>query len=55
MPLATLPIGLFVSWRVLVETPGPGHNRLLAISGVQLLAFAGMMCWGILRSADVMR
>jgi 1,4-dihydroxy-2-naphthoate octaprenyltransferase len=55
MPLATLPIGLFVSWRVLVETPGPGHNRLLAISGVQLLAFAGMMCLGILRSADVMR
>jgi 1,4-dihydroxy-2-naphthoate octaprenyltransferase len=55
MPLVTLPIGLFVSWRVLVEAPGPGHNRLLAISGVQLLAFAGMMCWGILRSAEVMR
>lgn len=55
MPLVTLPIGLFVGWRVLVEAPGPGHNRLLAISGVQLLAFAGMMCWGLLRSADVMR
>ncbi|MFM2168184.1 MAG: 1,4-dihydroxy-2-naphthoate octaprenyltransferase [Verrucomicrobiota bacterium] len=55
MPFVTLPIGLFVSWRVLVESPGPGHNRLLAISGVQLLAFAGMMCWGILRSAEVMR
>lgn len=50
MPLATLPIGLFVAWRVVVESPGPGHNRLLAISGLQLLAFGGLLCWGILRS-----
>lgn len=55
MPLITLPVGLFVCWRILVEEPGRGHNRLLAISGVQLLAFAGMLCWGILRSPDVMR
>ena len=55
MPLITLPVGLFVAWRILVEEPGRGHNRLLAISGVQLLAFAGMLCWGILRSPDVMR
>lgn len=55
MPLITLPVGLFIGWRILVEEPGRGHNRLLAISGAQLLAFAGMLCWGISRSADVMR
>jgi 1,4-dihydroxy-2-naphthoate octaprenyltransferase len=54
MPLITLPVGLFVAWRVVVEPPGRGHNRLLAMSGVQLLAFAALMCWGILRSAEVM-
>ncbi len=55
LPLATLPIGLFVAWRVLVAPPGKGHNRLLAISGVQLLAFAFLLCWGILKGADAMR
>ncbi|MBE7496017.1 MAG: 1,4-dihydroxy-2-naphthoate polyprenyltransferase [Verrucomicrobiaceae bacterium] len=54
MPLITLPVGLFVAWRVVVEPPGRGHNRLLAMSGVQLLAFAALMCRGILRSAEVM-
>lgn len=54
MPLITLPVGLFVAWRVVVEPPGRGHNRLLAMSGVQLLVFATLMCWGILRSAEVM-
>lgn len=55
LPLVTLPIGLFVSWRVLVEAPGKGHNRLLAMSGAQLLAFAFLLCWGIVKGADVMR
>lgn len=55
MPLVTLPVGLFIAWRVFVEPPSRGHNRLLAISGAQLLAFAALMCWGIVRSADVMR
>ena len=55
LPLITLPIGLFVAWRVIAEPPGRGHNRLLAMSGVQLLLFAGLMCWGIVKSADVMR
>ncbi len=55
LPLITLPIGLFVAWRVLVEAPGKGHNRLLAMSGVQLLAFAFLLCWGILKGPEVMR
>ena len=54
LPLATLPIGLFVAWRVIVEPPSRGHNRLLAMSGAQLLAFAALMCWGIVNAKDVM-
>jgi len=54
LPLVTLPIGLFVAWRVIVEPPGRGHNRLLAMGGAQLPAFAALMCWGILKGAEVM-
>ncbi len=54
LPLTTLPIGLFVAWRVIVEPPSRGHNRLLAMSGAQLLAFAALMCWGIIKAKDVM-
>jgi 1,4-dihydroxy-2-naphthoate octaprenyltransferase len=54
LPLATLPIGLFVAWRVIVEPPGRGHNRLLAMSGAQLLAFAALMCWAIVKARYVM-
>lgn len=54
LPLATLPIGLFVAWRVIVEPPGRGHNRLLAMSGVQLPVFAALMCWAIVKARDVM-
>jgi hypothetical protein len=45
---------LFVAWRVIVEPPSRGHNRLLAMSGAQLLAFAALMCWGIVNAKDVM-
>jgi len=54
LPLATLPIGLFVAWRVIAEPPSRGHNRLLAMSGAQLLAFAALMCWAIVNAKDVM-
>ena len=54
LPLVTLPIGLFLVWRVIAEPPSRGHNRLLAMSGVQLLIFASLMCWGILKAKDVM-
>jgi 1,4-dihydroxy-2-naphthoate octaprenyltransferase len=47
LPLLTLPVGLFIAWRVVVEPPGRGHNRLLALGGLQLLSFAGLLCWGI--------
>lgn len=55
MPLVTLPIGLFIAWRVWAEAPGRGHNRLLAMSGAQLLFFAILLCWGITKSAEVMK
>ncbi len=54
LPLITLPIGLFVAWRVIAEPPSRGHNRLLAMSGAQLLLFAGLMCWAIVHARDVM-
>ncbi|MBK8092391.1 MAG: 1,4-dihydroxy-2-naphthoate octaprenyltransferase [Verrucomicrobiaceae bacterium] len=50
LPLLTLPIGLFITWRILVEPPSRGHNRLLALSGIQLLLFAALLCWGIVSS-----
>lgn len=53
-PLITLPIGIFVAWRVAVEPPGRGHNRLLALSGMHLLAFAALLCWAIVKARDVM-
>lgn len=53
-PLITLPIGLFVAWRVAVEPPGRTHNRLLALSGMHLLAFAALLCWAIVKARDVM-
>lgn len=55
LPLVTLPLGLFIAWRVMVEPPSRGHNRLLAMSGGQLLLFSFLLCWGILKSAEVMR
>lgn len=55
LPLITLPLGLFVAWRVLVEPPGKGHNRLLALSGAQLLAFSFFLSWGIAKGAAVIR
>jgi len=55
LPLVTLPVGFFIAWRVLVEAPGRGHNRLLGMSGAQLLAFAGLMCWGLVKTGEVMR
>lgn len=54
LPLITLPIGLVIAWKVVTEAPGPGHNRLLAMSGAQLLAFSGLMSWAILNSRAVM-
>ncbi len=54
LPLITLPIGLVVAWKVVTEAPGPGHNRLLAMSGAQLLAFSGLMSWAIVNSRAVM-
>lgn len=54
LPLATLPIGLFVAWRVIAEPPSRGHNRLLAMSGAQLIAFSGLMSWAIIKAKDVM-
>jgi 1,4-dihydroxy-2-naphthoate octaprenyltransferase len=47
LPLTVLPLGLFLLLRIWVTQPGPAYNRLLAMSGAQLLLFAGLFCWGI--------
>lgn len=44
MPLTVLPLGLFVLIRLWTTAPGPSYNRLLALSGVHLLLFAGLFC-----------
>jgi 1,4-dihydroxy-2-naphthoate polyprenyltransferase len=54
LPLITLPLGLFVAWKVLTQPPGPGHNRLLAMSGAQLVAFSGLLSWAIVKAGNVM-
>ncbi|MBK1827232.1 1,4-dihydroxy-2-naphthoate octaprenyltransferase [Haloferula rosea] len=40
--LPVLSIGLRLSWSALTEPEGPGMNRMLALSGLQLVAFAGL-------------
>jgi 1,4-dihydroxy-2-naphthoate octaprenyltransferase len=52
LPLAVLPVGIFLILRLWATPPGPAYNRLLALSGMQLLLFAALFCWGISR-ADV--
>ncbi|TDU73147.1 1,4-dihydroxy-2-naphthoate prenyltransferase [Prosthecobacter fusiformis] len=50
VPLAVAPVGLFLILRIWSQPPGPGYNRLLALSGMQLLLFAGLFCWGVSRT-----
>lgn len=50
LPLAMLPVGLFLILRTWTQPPGPGHNRLLALSGMQLLLFSALFCWGVSRA-----
>lgn len=50
LPMAVLPVGLFLIQRLWTTPPGPPYNRLLALSGMQLLLFAALFCWGISRA-----
>lgn len=50
VPLAVVPVGLFLILRIWVQPPGPAYNRLLALSGMQLLLFAALFCWGVSRT-----
>lgn len=49
-PLALLPVGTFLVLKIWTRPPGPEYNRLLALSGMQLLLFAGLFCWGVSKS-----
>lgn len=50
LPLAVVPVGLLLILRIWTQPPGPAYNRLLALSGMQLLLFAGLFCWGVSRT-----
>lgn len=50
LPLAVAPVGAFLILRLWSKPPGPESNRLLALSGMQLLLFAGLFCWGVSRT-----
>lgn len=47
LPLAVLPLGVFLIFRIWTTPPGPAYNKLLAMSGAQLLAFAALFCAAI--------
>jgi 1,4-dihydroxy-2-naphthoate octaprenyltransferase len=44
--LASLPVMLIgprIIWVVLTQPPGPAHNRILALAGLQLILFAAVL------------
>jgi 1,4-dihydroxy-2-naphthoate octaprenyltransferase len=47
LPMAVLPLGAFIILRVWMTPPGPEYNKFLAMSGAQLLFFAGLFCAAI--------
>ena len=44
LPLAVLPLGVFIVIRLWTTPPGPAYNKFLAMSGAQLLIFAALFC-----------
>lgn len=44
LPLLCLPPGLYLLLRIWTTAPGPAYNKLLALSGLQLLLFAALLC-----------
>ncbi len=49
-PLAVSPLGGLITLWVWRTRPSPAYNRFLALSGLQLLIFALLLCLGIARS-----
>ncbi len=50
LPLVVLPVGLFILLKLWTTPPGPSYNRLLALSGMQLLLFATLFGWAMARA-----
>ena len=44
LPMTVLPLGMFILLRLWLTPPGPAYNKLLALSGAQLLLFAALFC-----------
>lgn len=47
IPLIVLPVGAILVVRIATTAPGQTYNRFLALAGMQLLAFAALMCAAI--------
>lgn len=47
-PMLVLPLGMWISGCIRRDPPGPVYNRYLALSGVQLLLFSGLLCVGLI-------
>ncbi|MCB1227929.1 MAG: 1,4-dihydroxy-2-naphthoate octaprenyltransferase [Verrucomicrobiales bacterium] len=50
LPLILLPAGLWLAMQIFLRPPGRGHNRLLALAGLQLILFAVLLCIGWITS-----
>lgn len=46
-PLILLPVGLWIAFGIFRTPPSPLFNRYLAVSGIQLLLFALLLCLGL--------
>lgn len=44
LPMTVLPLGVFILLRLWLTPPGPAYNKLLGLSGAQLLLFAALFC-----------
>lgn len=42
-------LGILVAWRVIATPPGRIYNKYLALSALHLVAWTGLMVWGMLR------
>ena len=49
LPLIVLPVGAILVLKIFSTRPGSAYNRFLALAGMQLLAFAALMCVAIYR------
>lgn len=50
LPMLTCAVGGFICYKIFTTEPGPGYNKLLGMSAIQLLIFGSLFTAGILSS-----